>query len=72
MAVESRSLLEEFLPTEPSVTELIPKLNVRDLSRLARTCRSFLGLFNEPLFIARAAHDVIVKPDNDNWALAIS
>jgi hypothetical protein len=66
VAVENRSLLEDFLPTEPSVTELMPKLDVRDLSRLARTCRGLRDLFNAPLLIARAAHYIIVEPDNDN------
>jgi hypothetical protein len=64
MAVESRSLLEDLLDIDPP--ELRPNLGVRELSRLARTCRGLRDLFNKPLLIARAAHYVIVKPDIAN------
>lgn len=69
MAVESRSILEDFLPEDASVTGLLPKLDVRDLSRLARTCRGINHLFKDHLhreLINHASHYVIVEPDKCN------
>lgn len=63
-AVESRSQLEDLLHMDPP--GLRPKLGVRELSRLARTCRGLRDLFHAPLLIARAAHYVIVDPTHAN------
>jgi hypothetical protein len=64
VAVESRSQLEELLDIDPP--GLRPKLGVRELSRLARTCRGLRDLFNEALLMAKAAHYVIVDPTHEN------
>lgn len=54
--------IEEFLPTEPAQTELVPKLALRDLGRLARTCKSIHRLFQDTLLLERLAHFLIVSP----------
>ena len=57
------SAIEAFLPIEPTQTEFLPWLTVRNLSRLACTRKSIHGLFQDTLTLERLAHYLVVSPN---------
>jgi hypothetical protein len=62
--VDNRSPLEELLTIQDiKVMHIMPKLDARDLCRLASSSKSMHRLFREPVLIARSAHFVIKDPN---------